>query len=191
MSMHKSASNCPSCGAKTGSNSATTIIIIVAVVAALGLGSVVFVGIIAAIALPNFIGAQSKAKTAAIRGNMRTAQIAAESFAVDSNGLYPTQFDARFKSYFPGGSNGTNNPQPGSPCSNPITGEPEWPIMGAVRDINAARNDSSAQLGKGVVEYSVIFDKQNQPSSYAIRGGGADGTLVKGANGRPLVLSNQ
>ncbi|MBX9689374.1 MAG: prepilin-type N-terminal cleavage/methylation domain-containing protein, partial [Candidatus Obscuribacterales bacterium] len=49
---------------------------------------VVIIGILAAIALPNFIGAQKKAKAAAIKGNMRTIQIASESFATDQGGAY-------------------------------------------------------------------------------------------------------
>ncbi len=50
---------------------------------------VIIIGILAAIALPNFIGAQDKAREASVKANMRTAQIAAESFATDNGGTYP------------------------------------------------------------------------------------------------------
>jgi prepilin-type N-terminal cleavage/methylation domain-containing protein len=39
---------------------------------------VIIIGILAAIALPNFIGAQNKAREASVKSNMRTTQIAAE-----------------------------------------------------------------------------------------------------------------
>ncbi|MEZ4537102.1 MAG: type II secretion system protein [Cyanobacteriota/Melainabacteria group bacterium] len=50
---------------------------------------VIIIGILAAIALPNFIGAQDKAREASVKANMRTAQISAESFATDNAGNYP------------------------------------------------------------------------------------------------------
>ncbi|MBK9769425.1 MAG: type II secretion system protein [Candidatus Obscuribacter sp.] len=68
---------------------------------------VIIIGILAAIALPNFIGAQDKAPEASVKANMRTAQIAAESYATDNAGSYPpSATDAGYLSYLPGGSSG-------------------------------------------------------------------------------------
>src|ERR1700684_88051 len=65
---------------------------------------VIIIGILAAIALPNFIGAQDKAREASVKANMRTAQIAAEAYATDNGGIYPpVGTDAGYLSYFPGG----------------------------------------------------------------------------------------
>ena len=69
---------------------------------------VIIIGILAAIALPNFIGAQDKAREASVKANMRTAQIAAESYATDNGGTYPPNAtDTNYLSYLPGGSSST------------------------------------------------------------------------------------
>ena len=49
---------------------------------------VVIIGILAAIAIPNFISMQSRAKEASTKSNGHTVQLAAEDFAVQSNGVY-------------------------------------------------------------------------------------------------------
>ena len=50
---------------------------------------VVIIGILAAIAIPNFISMQARAKEASVKGNMHTMQLAFEDFAVQSDGTYP------------------------------------------------------------------------------------------------------
>ncbi len=54
---------------------------------------VVIIGILAAIAIPNFISMQSRAKEAAVKSNCHTVQLAAEDFAVRNNGVYATDTD--------------------------------------------------------------------------------------------------
>jgi prepilin-type N-terminal cleavage/methylation domain-containing protein len=49
---------------------------------------VVIIGILAAIAIPNFINMQSRAKEAAVRSNAHTVQLAAEDFSVQNDGVY-------------------------------------------------------------------------------------------------------
>jgi type IV pilus assembly protein PilA len=51
---------------------------------------VVIIGILAAIAIPNFISMQSRAKEASVKSNAHTMQLAAEDFAVQNNGVYAT-----------------------------------------------------------------------------------------------------
>ena len=50
---------------------------------------VVIIGILAAIAIPNFISMQDRAKEASVKGNMHTVQLAFEDFSVQSDGTYP------------------------------------------------------------------------------------------------------
>jgi type II secretion system protein G len=50
---------------------------------------VVIIGILAAIAIPNFISMQDRAKEASVKSNMHTFQLAFEDFAVQSDGVYP------------------------------------------------------------------------------------------------------
>ena len=49
---------------------------------------VVIIGILAAIAIPNFINMQARAKEAAVKSNCHTVQLAAEDFAVQNDGVY-------------------------------------------------------------------------------------------------------
>ena len=49
---------------------------------------VVIIGILAAIAIPNFIAMQDRAKEGSTKANMHTAQLAAEDYGVKNNGAY-------------------------------------------------------------------------------------------------------
>jgi prepilin-type N-terminal cleavage/methylation domain-containing protein len=49
---------------------------------------VVIIGILAAIAIPNFISMQSRAKEASCKSGCHTLQLAAEDFAVQNDGIY-------------------------------------------------------------------------------------------------------
>jgi type IV pilus assembly protein PilA len=49
---------------------------------------VVIIGILAAIAIPNFIRMQDRAKEASVKANMHTAQLAVEDYAVMNDGNY-------------------------------------------------------------------------------------------------------
>lgn len=50
---------------------------------------IVIIGILAAIALPNFIKARNKAREAEVKSNIHSVQLALERYAVDNNGVYP------------------------------------------------------------------------------------------------------
>lgn len=49
---------------------------------------VVIIGILAAIAIPNFINMQARAKEASTKSNCHTTQLAAEDFSVQNDGVY-------------------------------------------------------------------------------------------------------
>jgi prepilin-type N-terminal cleavage/methylation domain-containing protein len=49
---------------------------------------VVIIGILAAIAIPNFINMQARAKEASCKSNCHTTQLAAEDFSVQNDGVY-------------------------------------------------------------------------------------------------------
>lgn len=49
---------------------------------------IVIIGILVAIALPNFIGAQDRAKISSVKANMHTFQTIAETYGVDWGGVY-------------------------------------------------------------------------------------------------------
>ena len=51
---------------------------------------VVIIGILASIAVPNFLAMQDRAKEACVKSNMHTIQACFEDFATQTNGIYPT-----------------------------------------------------------------------------------------------------
>lgn len=55
---------------------------------------VVIIGVLAAIAIPNFIEMQDRAREASVKANMHTVQMAIEDFATKSQGTYPVAADA-------------------------------------------------------------------------------------------------
>ena len=55
---------------------------------------VVIIGILAAIAIPNFIAMQDRAREASVKANMHSFQLAVEDFAVKNTGTYPVVGDA-------------------------------------------------------------------------------------------------
>ena len=84
---------------------------------------VVIIGILAAIAIPNFIAMQDRAREASVKANMHSFQLAIEDFAVKNTGVYPVAADAAtVKANMPAGTYPTN----------PFTGvADEAPLWGA------------------------------------------------------------
>ncbi len=66
---------------------------------------VVIIGILAAIAIPNFIAMQDRAREASVKANMHSFQLAIEDFAVKNTGTYPVAADnAAVLANFPSGA---------------------------------------------------------------------------------------
>jgi len=79
---------------------------------------VVIIGILAAIAIPNFISMQDRAKEGSVKANMHTFQLAMEDYAVTQDGVYATAAEkAQVKALFPGGV-WPDNPFTGSPLAD-------------------------------------------------------------------------
>jgi prepilin-type N-terminal cleavage/methylation domain-containing protein len=152
---------------------------------------VVIIGILAAIALPNFISAQVKAKESSVKANMRTAQIAAESYCVGCGGAYPFSVNAGYESYFPGGGNDLTTP--GSKLTNPFFNTTGFPNNSStctsptsVGSTRSAAPPSVSTSGCGV-DYCAI----TTPWGYAILGATSAGKGVTATGpSTTLVLSN-
>jgi type II secretion system protein G len=54
---------------------------------------VVIIGILAAIAIPNFMSMQDRAKEGSVKANMHTIQLTCEDFLVQTDGMYPMDFN--------------------------------------------------------------------------------------------------
>jgi prepilin-type N-terminal cleavage/methylation domain-containing protein len=158
---------------------------------------VVIIGILAAIALPNFIGAQKKAKVSSVKANMHTSQLAAESFATDSGGSYG-KASADLAPYYPGGGNsigGAAGTFPTNPMTGKINETPDACTLTTVADIIKERADTSSKAyggGAGQTTYNSIADVANPAvnTSYAITGNDDSAKAVMGNLGH-LILSNQ
>lgn len=151
---------------------------------------VIIIGILAAIALPNFIGAQDKAREASVKANMRTAQIAAEAYATDNAGNYPTAVDQKYQSYFPGGGSDGTDVANAKGSVNPFSGTAEFPAEGTLSStVQALRLSGQGGGAPGQVKYL----KATTPTTYGIIGYGKSGDKMLGGtvSGQYLVLSNQ
>ncbi len=153
---------------------------------------VIIIGILAAIALPNFIGAQDKAREASVKANMRTAQIAAEAFATDNAGNYPSQVDIKYQSYFPGGGSDGITIGTAVGSVNPFTGLSAFPTAGTLPGTPPSPGDLRSGGNLTGEPGEVRYLSASPPTTYAIVGFGKGGKMLGGtAAGTFLALSNQ
>jgi prepilin-type N-terminal cleavage/methylation domain-containing protein len=61
---------------------------------------VAIIAILAAIAVPNFLEAQTRAKVARVKADMRTLTTALESYSVDHNRYVPSQWDGNLEFFY-------------------------------------------------------------------------------------------
>jgi len=152
---------------------------------------VVIIGILAAISLANYVSAAKKSKNAAVRGNMRTIQIASENYSTDSGGVYAPAGSGSFLNYLPGGS---NNPlgSAGVMPPNPLTGSTstisDAGITTSTEIMNLRKTAPNvAKASSGNLSYS----QADKGESYAVTGSDVDGIYIASPGGGTLVLSNQ
>ena len=74
---------------------------------------VVIIGILAAIAIPNFIAMQSRAKEGSVKANMHTFQLAAEDYGVQNDGAYAAAA-VTVEALLPGAGTNFKNPFDGT-----------------------------------------------------------------------------
>ncbi|HMB70704.1 MAG TPA: prepilin-type N-terminal cleavage/methylation domain-containing protein [bacterium] len=89
---------------------------------------VVIIGILAAIAIPNFMGMTNRAKVAQVKSTMHTVQVTVEDFSTRNNGQYPavsgsTTADGGlvFGNLLPGGNATTVGVMPINPFTQAAT----------------------------------------------------------------------
>ena len=82
---------------------------------------VVIIGILAAIAIPNFVAMQDRAREASVKANMHSLQLAMEDFAVKNTGTYPVAADAAAVQ-----ANMPSNTFPTNPFTGVVNEAPTW-----------------------------------------------------------------
>ena len=114
---------------------------------------VVIISILAAIALPNFMAMEDRAREASVKANMHSLQLAIEDFAVANNSLYPVAADlAAVKARIPSGTWPTN------PFTLVVDESPTWGV-------------DPAGMGRYGVNPSTILQ-------YTIKGFGKSGPVL-------------
>jgi prepilin-type N-terminal cleavage/methylation domain-containing protein len=101
---------------------------------------VVIIGILAAIAIPNFIAMQSRAKEGATKANMHTFQLSAEDYGIQNDGIYADT----------GGEVAPMLPGAGATFRNPFT---QGTGSGASWEDRASVS-ASASATSGIVSYA-------------------------------------
>jgi prepilin-type N-terminal cleavage/methylation domain-containing protein len=128
---------------------------------------VVVIGILAAIAIPNFVRMVINAKEAGVKSNSHTVQMAAEDFAVQNDGIYAT--DLSSVSSISGETMVDMLPQ-NSFLENPFTKAATEPIDGAAG-------------APGETGYAPIVDGSGTNIGYTITGYGKAATVISLSNG--------
>jgi prepilin-type N-terminal cleavage/methylation domain-containing protein len=127
---------------------------------------VVIIGILAAIAIPNFISMQDRAKEAKVKGAAHTVQLAAEDFAVRNDGIY-SDLGADISPLLP------NDAVNGQNLQNAFTGNWTEPQYAAL-----------ANASPGAVGILAVVDATGTPVGYNINGWGKDNEILLLSSGQ-------
>lgn len=127
---------------------------------------VVIIGILVAIATPNFMRMQTNSKDAGVKSNSHTVQMAAEDFAVQNNGTYA----ADLSDLTPTGESIIDVLPQNQRLANPFTRAHSEPVDGPATN-------------KGETGYEPVVDGTGAYVGYVITGQGSGGQVCRYSNG--------
>ncbi len=144
---------------------------------------VVIIGILAAIAIPNFISMEKKAKEASVKENMHTLDLALENYAVNSGGIYPTGLaDANFTGGLP------NSALPNNPYTNSATAS--TPAADANPIAFATTSSSACSSGANAGDVGYYYSPSTSPTSWAMNGCNDTGAICAPGSVAPCGTSS-
>jgi type II secretory pathway pseudopilin PulG len=126
---------------------------------------VVVIGILAAIAIPNFVAMQLRAQEGSIKSNMHTVQVSLEDFALQNDFTYPVNSSAAL----PDGRTLAQVCPTGRYPTNPFTHAPSV--------VNWNSNPANGQKGELAINPA-------QANTYKVKANGAAGDTL------PLILTS-
>ncbi len=151
---------------------------------------IVIIGVLAAIAIPNYQAIQEKARQASAKNNLHEVHLSVEIFGTDFGGVYPVGAETPpqgFAYYFPGGDE-ENQTRPGTYPNNPYTGQPLTAAQ-MISLLYAASGDNSnntlggpndwVAAGPGLVRYGFYPGPPASPIEYGIIGSRKDRQTMK------------
>jgi len=119
---------------------------------------VVIIGILSAIAVPNFLAMQDRAKEASVKANLHTVQACFEDFAAQTNGLYPTAA----ADVTPAGETLEDLMPAGTFPPNPFDGTPTPFAWGA----GAAAQAGACAATVATISQYLLQGRGNDPAQY-------------------------
>lgn len=125
---------------------------------------VVIIGILAAIAIPNFISMQSRAREGGVKANMHSFQLSAEDYGLLHDGVYSTT-GGPVVALIPGGDAGFTNSFTG------LSGE------------NVAWETRASYVGPATATPGLTSYKDSLSNTYSLKGYGHTAAI-------PLVLTS-
>jgi prepilin-type N-terminal cleavage/methylation domain-containing protein len=138
---------------------------------------IVVIGILVAIAIPNFIGIRDRARVSSVKSNMHTIQVATEDFASRNDGVYP----ANAASVTTEGNLTLVNLLPsGAMPQNPFTSAPTTLGWGGAQATPYAGGDAA-----GGIQLNTWAAAAGTIDSYEVLGEDEAGGQI------PLILTNQ
>ena len=159
---------------------------------------IVIIGILVAIALPNFISAQDRAKASSVKANMHTLQTGAETYAVDNSGVYADtpanlkiEADSVGKKYWKELKNPFSGKtgQGAALAYNVIATLPPNPTAGAPVTNTAIEEGVTGYVG--LTGAGAIAATTSNVTSYVIYGAGKANSLITDKGSTIFFLSNQ
>ncbi len=126
---------------------------------------VVIIGILAAIATPNFLAMTDRAREASVKGNLYNIQLAFEDFGIQTDGIYPT---------------GAGDTTPGGDTLVDLLSGAAFPKNPFDGGLTPFAWGAAAGASAGACAATIAG-----ASTYTLRGRGADSAIYM-----PLILTN-